>query len=142
VLSFFTGAGIIAAVNSQLNEKLKDQRELAQRVDKLEKDALARNQSPAGSADTRTGAISQVEMKRKQAEVDCITARTKEVDTFTYQRKVAYAELSKCITEWKPRWFSRETADQACSPKRDAYNYYYRLVKQKEAKDCTTTASK
>ena len=87
-----------------------------------------------------TGSIIRQEL-RKLLEAECLAQKAKEITTLTDRRKAAAADHKKCLAEWiKPSWFSDQTADQYCAPKRELYLGYARDLKERDAKDCTVQA--
>ena len=89
-----------------------------------------------------TGSIIRQEL-RKHLEAECVAQKARETATLTERRKAAAADHKKCLAEWvKPSWFSDQTAEQYCSPRKELYLGYARDLKEREAKDCTAPAPK
>jgi len=83
-----------------------------------------------------TGSITK-EDARKRIEDECVAQRKKDVATSTERRKAAFADHRKCIDEWVKPWFSNQTAEQHCAPKRAVFLRFAQDVRDREAKDCT-----
>jgi hypothetical protein len=78
----------------------------------------------------------------KKREIECNVAKAREVDALIERRKSSFSAYTKCLTEWQPGWYEKQTAEQACAPKLAQHQQIGQQVREKEAKDCAGPATK
>ena len=78
------------------------------------------------------------ERLRKEAEDECIAQQKK--DVMSKRSGAAYRDHKTCMTDWvKPNLLSNETAEQACAAKKTTSQRLYQELKERQAKDCSTS---